>query len=167
MKNFTQVKIPALVTLFLFLLNIVVLNAQGVLQDSLVLKSSILKKSTRMRVYLPENYATSKERLPVLYLCHGMGQSYKDWVRFGKADSTANLLIKEGKLKPMIIVMPDAGNTFFVNSAEGYHYEDYFFKELIPFIDSTYRTNPSRENRAIAGLSMGGYGDILYIHETG
>jgi S-formylglutathione hydrolase FrmB len=135
---------------------------QGKVLESVVLKSNILKKDLKLNVYLPPNYATAQNRFPVVYLLHGMMQNYADWVGKGDASRTADSLITKGAMPEMIIVMPDAGNTFFVNSADGYNYEDYFFKELIPYIDSTYKTRASRDYRSIAGLSMGGYGAILY-----
>jgi enterochelin esterase-like enzyme len=130
--------------------------------ESIMLKSNILKKDMSLSVYLPPQYDAQNGAYAVLYLLHGMGQNYKDWVKNGGAKYTTDSLIAKGLVPNMIIVMPDAGNTFFVNSADGYNYEDYFFKELIPYIDSTYKTRPSRSFRAIAGLSMGGYGATLY-----
>lgn len=141
--------------------------SSGKVLESVVFKSALLKNEMKLNVYLPPSYATSPNRFPVLYLLHGMGQNYMDWVSKGEASRTADSLIAKGAMPEMIIVMPDAGNTFFVNSAEGYNYEDFFFKELIPYIDSTYKTRPTRDFRAIAGLSMGGYGSILYSLKHG
>ncbi len=63
----------------------------------------------------------------------------------------------------MILVMPDAGLTWYVNDAGGRaRYEDMFFRELIPHIDATFRTRPDREFRGVAGLSMGGWGALTY-----
>ena len=152
-------------TLPLSILLIFTLAAQapsGKVLESITLKSNILKQDMKLNIYLPPDYETAQSRYPVVYLLHGMGQNYMDWVKKGDAKLTADSLITKKALPDMIIVMPDAGNTFFVNSVAGYHYEDYFFKELIPYIDSTYKTRPSRDFRAIAGLSMGGYGALLY-----
>ena len=135
---------------------------QGTIVENIKLKSSILKKDMLLNVYLPANYSSESSRYPVLYLLHGMGQNYMDWVKSGDAKRTADSTIANGSIPEMIIVMPDAANTFYVNSVDGYNYEDYFFKELIPYIDSTYKTRPLRNSRAIAGLSMGGHGAILY-----
>jgi enterochelin esterase-like enzyme len=130
---------------------------QGTVIESIILKSSILKKEMKLNIYLPPNYDTSQSRYPVVFLLHGMGQNYMDWVKQGNAKRTTDSLIA-------LKAMPDM---IFVNSAEGYNYEDYFFKELIPYVDSTYKTKPSRDFRAIAGLSMGGYGSILYSLKHG
>lgn len=152
-------------TLPLSILLIFALSAQasrGSVVESTTLKSNILKKEMKLNIYLPSDYASSQSRYPVLYLLHGMGQNYLDWVQKGDANRTADSIIAKGSIPNMIIVMPDAGNSFYINSADGYNYEDYFLKELIPYIDSIYKTRPSRDFRAIAGLSMGGYGAIVY-----
>jgi S-formylglutathione hydrolase FrmB len=159
-----------LLVLPLSILMIFTLSAQpiqGTVIESVNLKSSILKKEMKLNIYLPPNYDTSQSRYPVVYLLHGMGQNYMDWVKQGDAKRTTDSLKTLKNIPDMIIVMPDAGNTFFVNSVEGYNYEDYFFKELIPYVDSTFKTKPSRDFRAIAGLSMGGYGSILYSLKHG
>ena len=63
----------------------------------------------------------------------------------------------------MIIVMPDAWDTWYINQYDGkVPYEDMFFEELIPYMEKTYRIRSDKESRAIAGLSMGGYGSFLY-----
>ena len=154
-----------LLILPLSILLIFTLSAQaprGSVVEGITLKSNILKKDVKLNVYLPSDYASTQSRYPVVYLLHGMGQNYMDWVQKGEANLTADSIIANGSIPKVIIVMPDAGNSFYINSADGYNYEDYFLKELIPYIDSTYKTRPSRDNRAIAGLSMGGYGAIVY-----
>ncbi len=71
--------------------------------------------------------------------------------------------VRAGKSDPMIIVMPDAEMTFYLNHVRGeYQYEDYFIKELIPHIEKTYRCRAEKRYRSIAGLSMGGFGSLLY-----
>jgi S-formylglutathione hydrolase FrmB len=71
--------------------------------------------------------------------------------------------IKTGKIPPMIIVTPDGFTSFYINAADGnLNYEDFFIKELIPHIEKTYKVKAEKKFRAIAGLSMGGYGSLLY-----
>jgi S-formylglutathione hydrolase FrmB len=135
---------------------------KGKVLESVVLKSTILKKDLKLNVYLPPNYATAQNRFPVVYLLHGMMQNYADWVEKGDASRTADSLIAKGAMPEMIIVMPDAANSFYINCADGYNYEDFFVKELMPFVESNYKTNPTRTQRAIVGLSMGGYGAIVH-----
>ena len=127
-------------------------------------------------VYTPPGYDTQvKERYPVLYLQHGGGEDESGWTRQGKANFILDNLVASGKAKPMMIVMangyarrggqstPDlAGKPF--GSPEMRKamqdmmsaFEDDMTQALIPFIDSTFRTMPDRDHRAMAGLSMGG-----------
>ena len=115
-------------------------------------------------VYLPRGYAQNTEkRYPVLYLLHGGGGSHRDWPTQGRLATIANQLISGSEAVEMIIVCPEAGKdlmTYF--NSPGWLYEDYFFNELIPHIDASYRTIPDKQHRAIAGLSMGGQGAAVY-----
>ena len=133
----------------------------GQVQESLKMNSKILGRDVKYTLYLPPDYATSQRRYPVLYLLHGYTGGETDWVQFGQANHTADKAIAAGEIPPMIIVMPDGGNDWYANDYQGKNrYEDMFIQELIPFIDATYRTRPKKEFRAIAGLSMGGYGSL-------
>jgi S-formylglutathione hydrolase FrmB len=140
------------------------LNAQqGTVLSNQVIKSAILKQGMKCNIYLPLGYQSSQKRYPVLYLLHGHGGNETDWVKVGKADSIANKLMISKAIPEMIIVMPDGRNDYYLNTFDGkFKYEDYFIKELVPFVDSTFRTKPERASRALAGLSMGGYGAALY-----
>jgi enterochelin esterase-like enzyme len=100
-----------------------------------------------------------------LYLLHGSGDDQTGWVQFGQVQHIADQTIAEGKAARMIIVMPDAntGRRGYFNDIRGdFNYEDFFFKELIPHIEKTYRVRTEQRYRAIAGLSMGGGGTIFY-----
>ena len=95
-------------------------------------------------------------------MLHGYGDDETGWTQFGEAHLICDRSIQSGEAAPMIIVMPDAGVTWYVNNYDGkVKYEDYFIKELIPHIDQTYRTRPTKQYRAVAGLSMGGYGTLI------
>lgn len=126
-------------------------------------------------VYLPPTYETqTKQRFPVLYLQHGGGEDETGWIRQGNANFILDNLLAEGKAKPMIIVMaygyakragqpapavtgPPASPDRAKAMQEMFSaFEDDLTQALIPFVDKTYRTLPTRENRAMAGLSMGG-----------
>jgi S-formylglutathione hydrolase FrmB len=100
---------------------------------------------------------------PVLYLLHGGGGSHTDWPQKANLTEVANVLIDANDACDMIIVCPEAGKTFmnYFNNPD-WMYEDYFFKELIPHIESTYRVKAEKKSRAIAGLSMGGGGTVVY-----
>lgn len=133
----------------------------GQVQESLKMNSKILGRDVKHTLYLPPDYATSQRRYPVLCLLHGYTGGDTDWVQFGEAHHTADKAIAAGEIPPMIIVMPDGRNDWYANDYQGKNrYEDMFIQELIPFIDATYRTRPKKEFRAIAGLSMGGYGAL-------
>ncbi len=120
----------------------------------------------RMHVYLPPDYAANANaRDPVLYLNHGGGDDDSKWssgnVRSGgAADNILDNLIAAGKAKPMIVVMPNThGCATAEPSAMGTDDKcsQEYVKDIIPYVDGHYRTKASRENRAIAGLSMGGF----------
>ncbi len=141
------------------------LAAGGVTQDNLAIKSDVLGVEKKYAIYLPEGYQTSGKSYPVLYLLHGAGGNQSAWIRNGKVKAIADKAVEEGKAVEMIIVMPDAGapRQGYFNGIKGeWRYEDYFFGELIPHIEKTYRCLADRDHRAIAGLSMGGGGTLYY-----
>lgn len=134
----------------------------GLLKESLKVKSTVLSKDIEYSIYLPADYGTSNRRYPVLYLLHGYTDDETGWTQFGEAHLIGDRVIQNGDAAPMIIVMPDAGVTWYVNSYDGkVKYEDFFIKEFIPHIDATYRTRATKQYRAISGLSMGGYGALI------
>jgi enterochelin esterase-like enzyme len=127
------------------------------------IKSDILKRNVKYAIYLPADYETSNRSYPVVYLLHGYGDDHTGWLQFGEVNRYADKAIAEGKIPPMIIVMPDAGTTFYINSFDGkQNYEDFFFKEFMPDVEKEYRIKASKKYRAVAGLSMGGFGTLVY-----
>jgi enterochelin esterase-like enzyme len=160
MKKITQYPLSILL---LFLVFAQLKAQQGTVLNSQIIKSAILKQGMKYNVYLPNGYQKSQKRYPVLYLLHGHSGNETDWVKIGKADSIANKLMESKAIAEMIIVMPDGRNDYYLNTFDGkFKYEDYFIKELVPFVDSTFRTKTDKASRALAGLSMGGYGAALY-----
>lgn len=137
--------------------------AQGASPTHLVcnaLSSKILGRSVDYCVDLPANYDSSKNRYPTLYFLHGLFENYHAWDEHGGKEIYDGLL-QSGKVGPFLVVLPDADNTFYVNSYDGHdRYEDFFIQELVPFIDHTYRTLPNPRARGISGVSMGGYGAL-------
>ena len=114
-------------------------------------------------VYLPPGYARERGPYRVLYLLHGTRGSALDWPRMGNARATADALIASGTIQPLIIVMPAAGNSWYVDSAAVGGPGDFataIDRDLVAMIDRDYATDTSRRGRAIAGLSMGGYGAL-------
>ena len=125
--------------------------------------SKILGESVNYSIYFPPNYATTNRAFPVTYVLHGYTDDETAWVQFGEIDRQAESAIQNGQIPPMILVMPDAQVTWYINDVEGKkRYEDFFIQEFIPHIDATYRTRAKKEFRGITGLSMGGYGAFLY-----
>ncbi|KQS26843.1 esterase family protein [Dyadobacter sp. Leaf189] len=152
--------------LFLLLLSTKLASAQtSKVFDQLSLPSKLLKSERKFAIYLPPDYATSERSYPVLYLLHGAGDDQTGWVQFGMVQHIADKAIADGTAAPMIIVMPDAntGRRGYFNDVKGdWPYEDFFFKELIPFVEKKYRVKAEKEFRAVAGLSMGGGGTFMY-----
>ena len=135
----------------------------GKVFDNLSLKSSILNMERKYAIYLPPDYESSQRRYPVLYLLHGGGDDQTGWVQFGEVNRYADKAIAEGTIPPMIIVMPDADSSFYINSYDGKEkYEDFFVKEFIPAVENVWRIKNQKRFRGIAGLSMGGYGTMIY-----
>jgi len=145
-----------------------VIQLPGTVQGSVALEnvampSAILKREVKYSIYLPPGYdASVPKTYPVLYLLHGLGDDALGWLKKGNMKAIVDQSLRENKSTPMIIVMPDAQQTFYVNRVTGDQYEDFFFQELIPYIEKTYRCRTDKKSRAVAGLSMGGYGSLLY-----
>jgi enterochelin esterase-like enzyme len=153
------------VTCCLFLTVLPALSQTGKVYDNLSVSSAILKSDRKFAIYLPPDYETSERSYPVMYLLHGSGDDQTGWVQFGEVLHITDKAIKEGKATPMIIVMPDAdtGRRGYFNDIKGdWNYEDFFFQELIPHIEKTYRAKTDKRYRAISGLSMGGGGTFMY-----
>ena len=137
----------------------------GKVIDQLSLKSEILGSERKYAIYLPSDYDYSNREYPVLYLLHGAGDDHTGWIQFGEVKSIADKTNKEGLSTSMIIVMPDAQTGqkgYFNDINQKWNYEDFFFKEFIPFIEKKYRIKSEKRYRAIAGLSMGGGGSFIY-----
>ncbi|HEY3298464.1 MAG TPA: alpha/beta hydrolase-fold protein [Armatimonadota bacterium] len=127
-------------------------------------KSGTLGTERRMQVYTPPGYSKGHGKYPVLYLLHGWGDDDSTWVSTGKANCILDNLIAEGKIKPMIVVMP-YGHTFDPRRPEADQKWDQFitdfrnelFNDVMPMVEKTYRVKKDSANRAICGLSMGGW----------
>jgi enterochelin esterase-like enzyme len=126
-------------------------------------KSSILNRSVNYTIYLPADYDKSERTYPVVYLLHGYTDDNTGWLQFGEVNRYADKAIHEGTIPPMIIVMPDADSSWYINAYDGKEkYEDFFIKEFMPSIEKTYRIKAQKRYRGVAGLSMGGYGTLIY-----
>ena len=137
-----------------------------IVTDSLY--SNVLKCSKEYDVYLPKNYDENKDKsYPVLYLLHGYSGDNHNWNKRGRVREVLDHLLSAGEICEMVVIMPDA-DADIPRAQHGYFnyqnwpYEDYFFTELIPCVESRYRIVSDKSNRAIAGLSMGGGGTVYY-----
>jgi enterochelin esterase-like enzyme len=149
--------------LSLLVLTFTTLKSQGIVKEKQIVKSTILNREVHYTIYLPSDYYTNERTYPVTYLLHGYGDADNGWVQFGEINRLADAAIKDGTIPPMIIVTPDGFKSFYINAADGsMNYEDFFIKELIPHIEKTYHVKAEKRFRGIAGLSMGGYGSLLY-----
>jgi enterochelin esterase-like enzyme len=126
----------------------------------------------RITIYTPPGYETSTEKYPVLYLLHGAGGDEEAWIALGRATQITDNLIAQGKIKPLIIVMtngnvdqdaaPGEGKdglykpTFMLPGTMNGKFEETFM-DVIKFVESSYRVKADKADRAIAGLSMGGF----------
>jgi putative tributyrin esterase len=121
------------------------------------LYSPSMDQYMKFSVVLPPGYKETSERYTTVYLLHGHWGSYKDWV-----NNTG--VVEYASHYRFILIAPDGGNGWWTNSNQVKHamYEDYVMKDLIPFVDQKYRTLSARHGRAIAGLSMGGYGAFKF-----
>jgi S-formylglutathione hydrolase FrmB len=135
--------------------------------DCNALNSRILKYPVHYCVYIPAGYdagaATHPRRsYPVLYFLHGLGDNERTLFNSG-GWTLLDDLRQQHKIGEFLIVAPEGGRTFYINSADGsVRYSDFVFQEFIPLIEGKYRVAKGRSNRAISGISMGGYGALRF-----
>ena len=120
--------------------------------------SPAVDRTMKYNIVLPADYESSDERYPVLYLLHGLTSNYTVWDRIGATTYA-------GFFGDLIVVMPDAGNSWYINYAENEegqvnNWEDHIIEDVVGHVDTNFRTIARREGRAINGLSMGGYGGL-------
>lgn len=135
---------------------------QGTITERLIVESNVLQHKVSYSVYLPPDYSTATRWYPVVYLLHGFTGCEIDWIQYGQIDRLANAAIADGTIPPMIIVMPDADSTWYINDVSGKsRYEEMMVSEFIPEVERKFRIRGTKEFRGIAGLSMGGYGTLV------
>jgi enterochelin esterase-like enzyme len=141
-------------------------RAGKVVTDSM--RSVTLGSEVKFNVYLPDGFDQSGKKYPVVYLLHGLSDDYQAWVQRGNMQTVLDELIGTGEACEMIVVMPNAGGPDIRNTWNGYfnmpgwNYEDFFFKEFLPFVEAKYRVIGDKGHRAVMGLSMGGGGSTVY-----
>ncbi len=157
MKKFAVLFIVSCFTLNCFA------QSHGKVIEQNKISSPVLKKDVSYSVYLPPDYDYSQRSYPVVYLLHGYTDDNTGWLQFGEVNRYADKAIANGVIPPMIIVMPNGDSSWYINSYDGKEkYEDFFVKEFIPAIEKKYRIKTEKRYRGIAGLSMGGYGTMIY-----
>ena len=133
--------------------------------DTISYASKTVDTVRRALVYTPPGYS-KKNKYPVLYLLHGIGGDEKEWLNGGKPQVILDNLYAEGKLQPMIVVLPNGramkndratGNIMAPDKVQGFAtFEKDLLNDLIPFVEKNYRVQTDAKSRALAGLSMGG-----------
>ncbi|SMD45644.1 Enterochelin esterase [Aquiflexum balticum DSM 16537] len=133
--------------------------------DTISYPSKTVGVKRRALIYTPPSYSENK-KYPVLYLLHGIGGDEKEWLNHGSPQVILDNLYADGKIEPMIVVMPNGramkddraiGNVMALDKQEAFAtFEKDLLNDLIPFIEKEYPVLKDREYRAIAGLSMGG-----------
>ena len=133
------------------------------------LPSRILGETRGYTVLLPRNYdVNTDKKYPVVYLLHGIMDTNEGWYKNGQVKTVMDRVVESGETEEMIVVTPNAGGNIYAGVWNGYfnmpgwNYEDFFFQEFLPHIESKYRIIGDREHRAIGGLSMGGGGSTVY-----
>jgi enterochelin esterase-like enzyme len=135
----------------------------GKVTEQKTVHSVILNRDIKYSIYVPADYEYSQRSYPVVYLLHGYTDDNTGWLQFGEINRYADKAIADGTIPPMIIVMPNGDSSWFINSYDGKEkYEDFFIKEFMPAIEKTYHIKAEKRYRGISGLSMGGYGTLVY-----
>jgi len=133
--------------------------------DCSTVNSRILKQTVHYCVQLPAEYdakSSTAQRYPVLYFLHGLGQNEQTLFSTG-GWSVIDDLRRQNKISDFLVVAPEGKRTFYINSpGNTLRYSDFFLQEFIPAIERKYRVLPGRKNRAITGVSMGGYGALRF-----
>ena len=133
-----------------------------ILEDKLndgkfILKSKLLEREVPLHVIFPADHAAFSSTTPVLYLLHGLFGRFDNWL-------TNTKIVEYAKKYPFVIVCAEGGDNWYADSPllENHFYESYILEELMPAVESKFNVGQSREKRAIAGLSMGGYGAFKF-----
>lgn len=123
--------------------------------------SDSLGRDMYFKVFLPPGYDSNPEAsYPVLYMLHGLGGDYLDWTFCGLLRKAEQMMLN-GEIQPMIIVTPQGDRGYWLDHANGGpRYGSYVVRDLVSLIDAQYRTIPTRESRAIGGMSMGAHGAL-------
>lgn len=166
MDGFSRIQCLRIILLLAALIVSLPLHAQSRI-DCNALSSKILNSPVHYCVYLPASYDAPKSpnsaaHYPVLYFLHGLGDNERTLFNSG-GWTLLDDLRRQHKIGEFLIVAPEGGRSFYINSTDGSaRYNDFFLQEFVPLIESKYRIAKGRNNRAISGISMGGYGALRF-----
>jgi S-formylglutathione hydrolase FrmB len=139
---------------------------QGHVETGLSMHSPMLGRDIRYALYTPPSAAPSAEPLPVLYLLHGRDDDERAWLDKGQIAALLDRMIAAGTLRPVAVVMPMAANSWYVDDARGNSgfgpFATALAEDFMPAIEQRHGLASCRAQRAIAGLSMGGYGALMH-----
>jgi len=133
----------------------------GEVRRSLGFDSTALGRSLAYSLYLPDGWSADGPPVPAIYLLHGHGGGENDYLNAAELEAIADRLIAEGALPPVLIVMPDGGNSWYVDAPDSAGAVAGAIRDDLPsHVEARWNARPDRDGRAIAGLSMGGFGAL-------
>jgi enterochelin esterase-like enzyme len=136
--------------------------SQTQVRKNLEMHSEILERKVPYSILLPAGYTDNQKEYPVIYLLHGFGGDHTSWINRCRINELIDSLKAQGDLSDCIYVLPDAEKSYYLNNFDSScMYTDFFLYELVPYIDSVYKTVSDKAHRALLGLSMGGFGTIV------
>lgn len=155
-----------LVALSLMVATLAATTAQAsVVQRDLAVPSAVLGREMRASVYLPTGHARGEQRFPVVFLLHGRGGNQNDWLDAGRLAPLLDRLIDERAVPPMVVVMPAGEDSWYVDNPDPGGrglWATAFLGDLVPWVEARFAGLGRRGGRAIAGLSMGGFGALRF-----
>jgi enterochelin esterase-like enzyme len=161
-QNKVIMKLKYLSLILLFIFQTLWLQSQVLVERTHCVYSDCLHRKVNYSIILPQNYFKIPKTYSVIYLLHGFGGDNTSWLDRCNINLLIDSLLNTRQANEYIYVLPDADNTYYINNYDSsIRYEDFFIRELIPHIDSTYRTLPCKEGRVLMGLSMGGFGSVI------
>ena len=127
-------------------------------------RSSALEKDASYSIFTPPSYDKEPERrFPVIYFLHGLNNDHTSWAtsRYGNLPLQVETFLKPGKVPEFLLVHPDGENSLYTDALDGTgKYEAYIRRDLIEEVENNFRAQSGRSNRALGGVSMGGYGAL-------
>ncbi|MBU2554039.1 MAG: esterase, partial [Bacteroidetes bacterium] len=134
------------------------------IMESDSMHSRLLNQNVHFSVCLPSDYYYTTQSYPVVYLLHGLGDNETAWIEYGRISQIADEEVAKGEIQPMIYIMPEGFRSYYVNDYLGsFPYQDMLVNELVPYVDSLFRTKDDKQHRGVLGYSMGGFG-ALTLH---